>query len=121
MTVSSNQNRETLTDVDALEQKCTDFETILTAHVFNQIFAIVLTLRLSICNQKRLTYSQRSDWLKQRNHSSINFKVNFALANLFCSNHKLEQQVFLMKYARKRKRIPDELCYVEIEEDQTNI
>ena len=116
---SVDQSRETITDAEALEIKLTSFETVLTAHVFNQIFSITDPASLYLQSGKidlltaiRLIETVESQLEKLRGE----FSRVLSLAKTFCVDHELEQD-FTSKRTKKKKRLPDELSNDEIEED----
>lgn len=119
---STEQSPETITDAESLEQKFTSFQTVLTAHVFKQIFAItdpaslyLQSERIDLLTAIRLIETAESQLGQLRE----DFNKVLALAKTFCRNHGLHDD-FVVKRARKKKRFPDELCNDEIEEDQTD-
>ena len=107
---SVDQSRETITDAEALEIKLTSFETVLTAHVFNQIFSItdpaspyLQSGKIDLLTAIRLIETAESQLEKLRGE----FSRVLSLAKTFCVDHELEQD-FSSNRTKKKKRLPDE-------------
>jgi len=113
---SPSQSNETVNDAEALERKLTSFETVLTAHLFKRIFAITDPASSYLQSEKidfltaiRLVETAEQQLRQLRDE----FGVILTQAKEFCASHELEQQNFVKKRTRKRKRMADEIDTVD--------
>eukprot|EP00794_Sanderia_malayensis_P017877 gene17877-19659_t len=109
--MSAEHSSETITDAEALLHKICSFETVLTAHLFKQMFAITNPASLYLQSEKidiltalRLIETAEVQLGLFRNE----FASVLEDAKNFCVRHDLQQQTFTEKRVRKKKRMPDE-------------
>ena len=117
---SADQSVETITDAEALEHKLTSFELVLTAHLFRHIFAITDPASLYLQSEKidlltaiRLVETAQTQLQQLRSK----FTEIHAEAKSYCTHHQLQEQDFIAKRTRRRKRQADEICQDEVEEN----
>ena len=113
---SPSQSNETVNDAEALERKLTSFETVLTAHLFKRIFAITDPASSYLQSEKIdfLTAIRLVETAEQQlRQLHDEFGVILTQAKEFCASHELEQQNFVKKRTRKRKRMADEIDTVD--------
>ena len=120
---SKQESLETVTDADALENKFCSFEVIMTAFIFKRIFGItdpasnyLQSEKIDLLTAIRLVETAEEELRILRGQ----FAVILSEAKSYCKKHNVEEQDFPPKRSRKRKRMIDELCHDEVEENQTS-
>lgn len=118
--LTPEHSKETVTDAEALVQKISSFEMVITAHLYNKIFTITDPASLYLQSEKidiltaiRLVETVQSQLVTLRGE----FENVVEEAKEFCAAHELEEHDFTERRRRKRKKMPGEVCSDEAEEN----
>ena len=118
--LAPEHSKETVTDAEALLQKISCFEIVITAHLFHKIFTITDPASLYLQSEKidiltaiRLVETVQSQLVTLRGELESVLKE----AKKFCEDHELEDRDFQERRLRKKKKMPGEVCSDEVEEN----